>query len=59
MYNEEKRMFDATRSVFCELRSDLYEDCDFCIVFPLWFVPVFKLNDSVMFPFYTSVSVYY
>lgn len=27
--------------------------------FPLWIVPVFKLNDYVMFPLYTSVSVYY
>lgn len=31
----------------------------FVLFLPLWFVPVFKLNDYVMFPLYTSVSVYY
>lgn len=46
-------MFDATRSVFCELRYDLYEDCKFlyCFFFPLWFVPVLKLNDYVYVSF--------
>lgn len=26
-------MLNATRSVFCELRNDLYEDCNFSVLF--------------------------
>lgn len=31
-------MSNATRSVFCELRSDLYEDCNFYVLYFFSFV---------------------